>query len=341
MINNFRKLAKLTLVLIYIVIIAGAVVRMTGSGMGCPDWPKCFGYYIPPTNIETLTWQKDKVFKKGQVIILNEALEVAKKDFTTGKIFNENNWDTYTKHDYSKFNVWHTWIEYINRLVSVLLGIPMLLLLVIAFFIYSKDKTLTIFTVISVFILGLQAVLGKIVVDTNLKTGIITVHMFFAFILMALVLFLIYQSKENKPIYNFDKTTVNLIKITALITLIQVVLGTQVREFVDSQITVLGENSKQLWLKEPTLKFYIHRSFSMLIVILNILLLVRSLKQNPKYHKIKWSILFILLSVITGVVMYYFNFPFSTQPLHLVIAALLFGIQFYIVLETRKSHKTS
>ncbi|WP_338039331.1 COX15/CtaA family protein [Maribacter litopenaei] len=113
---TFRKLAKLTLILVYLVIVAGAVVRMTGSGMGCPDWPKCFGYYIPPTEDSELKWQPEHDYKKGQVIIVEETLQVASSSFTTSSTFNPENWKLYTKHDYAIFNPWHTWIEYINRL---------------------------------------------------------------------------------------------------------------------------------------------------------------------------------------------------------------------------------
>ena len=95
----FRKVAKISLVLVYVVIVAGAVVRMTGSGMGCPDWPKCFGYYIPPTNVEELQWQPNRQFKKGQVIILGETLRVAKSNFTTALEYSADNWEEYTKHD--------------------------------------------------------------------------------------------------------------------------------------------------------------------------------------------------------------------------------------------------
>ena len=82
----FRKTAKTALVLVYLVIVAGAVVRMTGSGMGCPDWPKCFGYYIPPTELADLQFKPNQAYKKGVVIIVDESLQVAKKDFTSGSV---------------------------------------------------------------------------------------------------------------------------------------------------------------------------------------------------------------------------------------------------------------
>ena len=48
----------------------------------------------------------------------------------------------------------------------------------------------------------------------------------------------------------------------------QIILGTQVRQFVDEQTKLIGYQ-KALWLESPDLNFYIHRSTSILVLALN------------------------------------------------------------------------
>ena len=55
------------------------------------------------------------------------------------------------------------------------------------------------------------------------------------------------------------------------------------------------------------------------------------------FNKIKWVQTLIVLEIATGIAMYYFDFPLGSQPAHLIIASLLFGVQFYLILESKKS----
>ena len=306
---KFRKIAKASLFLVYLVIIAGAVVRMTGSGMGCPDWPKCFGYYIPPTNEDELKWQPDRLFEKGQVIIKDESLQISKETFTTKAAFNSDNWELYTKHDYAIFNPWHTWIPILAWLV--------------------------------VFGMVFQAWLGATVVYSVLEPAKITVHMLMALVIVAMLLYIIYLANAENKLIRFDSLTLNLSILAIGLTLVQIIIGTQVRQFIDEQIDVYGYDAKSSWLKDPLLLFYIHRSFSILVILVNAFLAFRITKLNLGHIKIYWVLFILLVVVLTGIAMNYLNFPFASQPLHLVLASILFGVQFYIVLDALKPRKIS
>jgi len=335
--NNFRKAAKASLILIYIVIIAGAVVRMTGSGMGCPDWPKCFGYLIPPTERAELEWKPNTFYKEGRIIIVDEALRITSNDFTSSLTYNDSNWDAYTEHDYAIFNPLHTWIEYINRLFGALSGIPVLLMTVLSFFLFKDDKWLAYLSVLTLIALGFTAWLGKTVVDSNLAPVKITIHMVVALLIVALILSLIYRSKERVSNFSYNTPFNRLLIVSVLLTLIQIILGTQVRQFVDMSIKQVGYESPELWLNNPTITFYIHRSLSILVVVLNGFLWYLNKQHDLRFSKINWVMIFIGIEALTGVLMYYVDFPFGSQPIHLVIATLLFGIQFYLFLESRKA----
>ena len=334
--KNFQKTAKKNLVLVYLVIIAGAVVRMTGSGMGCPDWPKCFGYLIPPTHENQIQWHPNKEYKKGQIIIVNESLRLAKENFTTKDAYAESNWKPYTKHDYAIFNASHTWVEYINRLFGALAGLATLVMAILSFPFWKNKKSITILSWLVVFGMGFQGWLGKTVVDSNLQPFKITIHMAMALVIVALILYIIFVSKEKTDTNTKENLSEKLIFIALILTLIQIILGTQVRQFIDEQINSLGDESKELWLQNPTIQFYFHRTLSILVFILNAFLLLKNKKLSHPYTKMNWVMLLILLEVISGIVMYYIHFPFGSQTVHLVIATILFGLQFYLLLENRK-----
>jgi cytochrome c oxidase assembly protein subunit 15 len=332
MLKRFNKLAKISLICIYFIIIAGAVVRMTGSGMGCPDWPKCFGYYIPPTEISEIQFQPKHQYKSGHVIQYEDTFYYAKENFTSALKLDLNKWKINTQHSYNSFDVSHTWIEYINRLLTAFAGIPILILLIISLRLRKPNRHLTITSILVILGMGFEAWLGKTVVDSNLSPYKITIHMMGSFIIIALLLYGIYHSQRQKVI-TFPPAFKYVLISAISLTFIQVFLGTQVRQFIDEQVLIFGYK-KELWLENPNLQFYIHRTLSILVILINVWLYMINKKLQLNEPLINYIMLVLGLEVLTGILMYYFNFPFTTQPLHLLLSAILFGLQFYLILKT-------
>ncbi len=328
----FRPLVKIELVLIYLVILAGSIVRMTGSGMGCPDWPKCFGYLIPPTERAQLEWQPNREFQHGQIIIVNESLRVAKSDFTTENQYVAENWAAYTKHDYALFNPAHTWVEYLNRLMGALAGIPMFLLFVLSLFYIKKYVRYFILSALGLFLLGFEAWLGKLVVDGNLIPNSITIHMLGALcIVVVLLVFLFILNKESSYQNIVSKKFKNILVLTLILSLIQIIIGTQVREQID-HLNEAGI-ARDSWIENLDWEFYLHRTFSLLILGLNVWLFIKNRRENYQIHEMNWIVGIIGVEILLGVVLNYFEMPKFAQPAHLLLATFLFGFQFSAVLK--------
>lgn len=331
--KHFLKSAKIALILVYLVIFAGAFVRLTGSGMGCPDWPKCFGYYIPPTEEKEILFTADKEYNKGQVIIKDESLLVAKTSFTSKSTFDASNWEKYTKHDYAVFNPLHTWVEYINRLCGALAGIACFVTFILSFGFWKNNKKLILLTFFVCVLMGFQAWLGKTVVDSALNPFKITIHMLAALLIVAFQLIIIYAVQKKEKTLVFNRKFNSILLVSLVLTLIQVVLGTSVREHID---TVSKTGAPEImWLQNPTITFYIHRTFSIIVVLVNLYLFAINRKLKLGFSKMNWVLILLSIEIISGIAMAYFDFPFGTQTIHIVFATLLFGVQFYLILESR------
>ncbi len=336
--KKIRNLTIASIIIVYIVILAGGTVRMTGSGMGCPDWPKCFGYLIPPTDRIDIEWKKNHNYKKNQIIIFNDSLIYANKDFKSVDSIKRENWSNYTKHNYSKFNVYHTWIEYINRLIGALAGLSVLILFISSLKFIKKQRSITILAFLSLIGILFQAWLGKTVVDSNLLAGKITIHMLMAILIVSILFVLLSKLNTKKSTLVFNRYISNLILLSLILLIIQVLSGTEIRQFVDLEMVLNNYSEKNKWLMNPPQSFYFHRSFSIIIIAVNILIFIKLRKMIIDSKLFRVIMLLLFVQILTGIIMYYFDFPFSTQPLHLLISSLIIGFQvyFYVLLNKKK-----
>jgi heme a synthase len=335
---SFERFAKLTLVSIFLIIVAGAVVRMTGSGMGCPDWPKCFGLVIPPTSIDQIEWDSGKNFSEGQMIIFEEQLWSAKNDFVSGDAYSQNNWTLYTRHDYASFNPAHTWTEYVNRLIGALSGLFTFIMLLMSFRYWKTKRKIVSLSAIVVFLMGFQGWLGATVVYSVLQPVQITIHMLMALLIVALMVYLISELPSEKKMETLrcDLVLRKLLVAALVLSIVQIALGTQVRQLIDEISSSLDYGQRDLWLGLVGDTFIIHRSFAIILVLVNGLLSIRNYKFKLGFTLPKYIIGVIFVEVLSGIVLSYKDMMALMQPIHMVAASVLFVLQIAFYFQLKK-----
>jgi cytochrome c oxidase assembly protein subunit 15 len=119
----------------------------------------------------------------------------------------------------------------------------------------------------------------------------------------------------------------------------QVIMGTQVRGLVDTVAKSMMNGGRESWLTTVGLPFYVHRSFSILVLLVfarMMLLLYRGAGHNARI--ITWQIVvvvFMALEILSGIIMAYFGIPIAAQPVHLVLSSLLLGTNVMLILRVR------
>ena len=340
-INSYRRLSGITVVAVYFLILVGGIVRSTGSGMGCPDWPKCFGSIVPPTSVDQLPANYQEIYLEKRLAKNDRFVAtLSKLGFKKTALQLANDKSIQVEEE---FNATKTWIEYINRLIGVIIGLLILATLIKSFPLWSQDKWIPLTAFLALVLVSFTGWVGSIVVSTNLLAWMITFHMLLA---LALVAVLVYSNHRATRLFT-KNTTPNsmprkifgLLLFVTILMLIQVVLGTQVREGIDRVSFAMGNLLREEWVGKVGLVFLVHRSFSLVLFAMHVLYFLWAFKFSTRstsftyWNQALLALLFI--EIVSGVGMAYFGLPAYLQPIHLLFGSLILGVQFILILQLK------
>ncbi|RFP65495.1 heme A synthase [Hymenobacter lapidiphilus] len=342
-VRRFRFVGILTVAAVYVLILIGGIVRSTGSGMGCPDWPKCFGTWVPPTHISQLPADYKDIYL-AQRVAKNKKLAARLESMgfhqVAGDIF-----DHPSQYIETDFNPVKTWIEYINRLVGALIGVFVFATVLFAFPYWRRDRPVFWLALGSFLLTGVQGWLGSLVVSTNLLPIMVTVHMGLALVIVGMLLYAVIRSQRpgsgaGQEIQALPGLKAALV-VAVLFTFGQIVLGTQVREEVDLLASANHYLGRAGWIDQLGTTFKVHRSFSILIVLLNAYLVYMLYKLPSRgLHQLATAIaVLVVAEIAAGITLAYLAFPAFVQPIHLTLATVLFGAQFQALVAYNRATK--
>lgn len=308
--KSFQRLVLVCIIGTYLVILAGAIVRGTGSGLGCPDWPHCFGQWIPPTSIQELPANYKEIYK------------------IAGKTI-------------ADFDPYKTWTEYINRLLGVLLGISIIALFIKSLTLKASERNLPWFCAGLLALVMIQGGVGALVVSTHLKPFLITIHMFLAIVLLFGLLYLRKYCADLRNIAIVPKSDVKALKLSKILValvFIQIMMGTQVRQQVDHLTRDTQTTSYENVISFLGSVFYVHRSFSIIILGFFLYLLVyfhRSSYNRDGFFLTFTAFLCVLGNLVSGLLLNYYSFPANAQVVHLLFAVMAIGFLYSLYLSLR------
>ncbi|MEW6015912.1 MAG: COX15/CtaA family protein [Candidatus Zixiibacteriota bacterium] len=293
--NKFLKFAFISTLATYFVIFLGGLVRVSGAGLGCPDWPRCFGRWFPPTSVNQLPPDIDP----------------------------------------SLFNFTLAWIEYVNRLGGVALGILIFILAILALTKVRQYPRLLYPTLASLLLVAFQGWQGGQVVASELEPLFVSVHMGIAFIIVSLLIYVTQQAyyivkpdEEKNAVY--PGKTDRWILLLWILTFIQIVMGTEIRssvEILQKEFPLLSESE---YLGRVGIVSHLHTFLGIVIAIgawQTAGKILRTAKNpSPLVRQSSWGLMaLVALQVLVGALLMIIGLPEVMQVFHLWLASLLVG----------------
>ena len=334
---KFRRWGIATVIATIFLIWVGGWVRSTGSGMGCPDWPKCFGVWVPPTSEAALPadYQAHYIeLRKKKNNRIAKTLERMGFSETASRILTD---PSVLEHE--PFNVYKTWTEYINRVIGVAVGLLIFITLLYSIPLRKVDKRIFWLSLAGFLGVGFEGWLGSLVVSTNLMPSFISVHMIIAMLILVVLISAVLIAYTHGGAVS-DLLTVKPMGLVwggvgvSLLILAQVMIGTQVRENVDLVSSALGEANRHEWIPNLSSIYTFHRTFYYLVtagIVYWVWLLRGRLFKINSIKYFSMALVGLLMSEIAfGISMHNFSIPPILQPLHLLFGTLLFATAYTI-----------
>lgn len=294
--TSFQRLALWTTAATYFLILVGGLVRASGAGLGCPDWPRCFGSWIPPASAADLPPQ----------------------------------------FDVSQFNPQLMWTEYLNRLLGVTVGFLILATTISAWRHHRRQPRIVWITTAALLLTGFQGWLGGRVVAHELAAWIVTVHMIVALVIVQMLLYVTVkgaQGAQRAQSARGAKVLQIACGTLIVVTLVQIGFGTQVRGAVDTALD--AGVARDLALSTVGRLDYLHRDLAFVVVAGSAALLLWLLSRRAGPTAVRWSSIVLALGIVQvgiGGVMAYAALLPAAQVAHLTIASLLLGAETVLLL---------
>ena len=307
-----------TLVVVLLLILAGGIVRSSGSGMGCPDWPLCFGQVIPP---------------------------LVESDLPS------NYQEIYAERGYAdtRFNALKTWTEYLNRLLGALTGLMVLVQAVLAFLLVRSrsvsmaastssgsaaegassgsgvsGSTAFVAALLALVLVLVQGGIGAWVVASHLQGSVVTLHLALAWVLMGVQVGLgVHLSGRPAQAWSIPRSEAWAMVVWLLLLLVQLFLGAGVREAVDAWTPVYATDVFEMRVLGAV--YLAHKNLWMLIMLGGAWLAYRLWTQCPDGQARFWSLLAmasLTLQVMSGLWMVLGALPALPRTLHVLLGSL-------------------